>query len=193
MKDCALFKKVYHHPLITHDIREKIREKHSLKYFSKGEKIITINQPSNHYYILKNGLARAQVMNYKGNDITTQFFIPGNIIIAPLALFKQTAAIENVFALVNCEVWAISFKDFQDLFEKNIELAEWGRVWMAEQITHLKLRSIEMITEDAATRYIKLMKSKPEVIQQAPLKHIASYLGITDTSLSRIRKNLYSS
>lgn len=192
MKDSELFKKVYHHPLITHTILERIKEKHIFGTFAKGEKIITINQPSNCYHILMNGLARAQVMDFKGNDITTQFFIPGNIIIAPLALFKKTTPIENVCALEKCEVWTISFNDFQYLFETNIELAEWGRLWMAEQITKLKLRSIEMITEDAATRYIKLMKNKPEVIQQAPLKHIATYLGITDTSLSRIRKELFS-
>lgn len=192
MDDNTLFKQVYNHPLITQSILLKIKQKHFFRRFEKGDRLIRIHQSSNQYFVLKTGLARAQVIDYKGNDITTQFFIPGTIVIAPLALFKQIPPIENVFALTDCEVWAISFQDFQFLFENNFELAEWGRLWMAEQISKLKLRSTEMITEDATTRYIKLMKNKPEVIQQAPLKHIASYLGITDTSLSRIRKNLYS-
>jgi len=46
-----------------------------------------------------------------------------------------------------------------------------------------------MITETAEVRYEQLLKTNPEIFQHAPLKHIASYLGITDTSLSRIRKN----
>jgi hypothetical protein len=47
-----------------------------------------------------------------------------------------------------------------------------------------------MIADQAKDRYITLLKEKPYVIQQVPLKHIASYLGITDTSLSRIRKEI---
>ncbi len=190
MNDNTLFKKIYNHPLITHQILQKVKEKHYLIFFKKGERLFKINQSSNHYFVLKSGLVRTQVTDYRGNDITTQFFTPGNIVIAPLALFKKSTPIENAFALTDCQVWAISFQDFQCLFENNIEIAEWGRLWMAEQITKLKRRSIEMITEDATRRYIKLIKSKPEIIQQAPLKHIASYLGVTDTSLSRIRKNI---
>jgi DNA-binding MurR/RpiR family transcriptional regulator len=45
-----------------------------------------------------------------------------------------------------------------------------------------------MITEDAETRYASLVAHHPEILQHAPLKQIASYLGVTDTSLSRIRK-----
>jgi hypothetical protein len=47
-----------------------------------------------------------------------------------------------------------------------------------------------MIRETATSRYLKLLQQKPQIIQYAPLKQIASYLGVTDTSLSRIRKDL---
>jgi len=47
---------------------------------------------------------------------------------------------------------------------------------------------LSMITETAEERYARLIQSNPEIFQHAPLKYIASYLGITDTSLSRIRK-----
>jgi len=47
-----------------------------------------------------------------------------------------------------------------------------------------------MITEPAKMRYLHLMEEKPQIIQQAPLKFIASYLGVTDSSLSRIRKEI---
>jgi hypothetical protein len=52
----------------------------------------------------------------------------------------------------------------------------------------LKERTILMITDTAKDRYEKLLKEKPDIFQNASLKHIATYLGITDTSLSRIRK-----
>lgn len=50
--------------------------------------------------------------------------------------------------------------------------------------------SINMLTMNATDRYLNLLKERPQIIQQSPLKHIASYLGITDTSLSRIRKEI---
>ncbi len=62
-------------------------------------------------------------------------------------------------------------------------MSEWGRAWMSEQLFESKHRAVEMITENATTRYLKLIKEKPQVIRQAPLKQIASYLGVTDTSL----------
>jgi hypothetical protein len=54
----------------------------------------------------------------------------------------------------------------------------------------MKQRSLEMITESATNRYLNLMKEKPDIIKFAPLKQIASYLGITDSSLSRIRREI---
>jgi hypothetical protein len=55
-----------------------------------------------------------------------------------------------------------------------------------------KQRSVEMFTLSATKRYLNLLEQKSKVIQFAPLKQIASYLGVTDTSLSRIRKELVS-
>jgi len=56
----------------------------------------------------------------------------------------------------------------------------------------LKQHSIAMLTDHAKERYVKLLEEKPHIIQNVSLKHIATYLGITDTSLSRIRKELLS-
>lgn len=48
-----------------------------------------------------------------------------------------------------------------------------------------------MLSRSASDKYIAILKDKPQIIKDAPLKHIASYLGITDTSLSRIRKDIF--
>jgi hypothetical protein len=61
---------------------------------------------------------------------------------------------------------------------------------VAFELYQSKMRATEMITEPATKRYLHLMQGRPQIIQQAPLKYIASYLGITDTSLSRIRKEI---
>ncbi|CAN5362663.1 hypothetical protein BH23BAC3_BH23BAC3_13890 [soil metagenome] len=84
----------------------------------------------------------------------------------------------------------MSFENFQRLFQNTDGFSEWGRTWMSGALFSSKQRSLSMITESATERYLTLQKEHPEIIQQAPLKYIASYLGITDTSLSRIRKEL---
>ena len=69
-------------------------------------------------------------------------------------------------------------------------MREWGRAWFTFQLFTMKERSLGTITETAKNRYLKLMKDKPEILLNAPLKQIATFLGITDTSLSRIRKEI---
>lgn len=69
-------------------------------------------------------------------------------------------------------------------------LWEWGRAWMSEQLFISKQRSINILTKSATDIYLALMYEKPQIIKHVSLKHIASWLGITDISLSRIRKNI---
>jgi len=92
--------------------------------------------------------------------------------------------------LTDCVLWQIDYDHFQELFHQIPAMREWGRAWMVFELYLAKKRATEMITEPATQRYLHLMQEKPQIIQQAPLKHIASYLGVTDTSLSRIRKEI---
>ena len=107
-----------------------------------------------------------------------------------LSLFQRTPAQENIQALTDCVGWQISYDDFQELFHSIAGLSEWGRYWMTGKLFQSKQRSLEIITTSAKDRYENLIKEKPQVILQSPLKYIASYLGITDTSFSRIRKEI---
>jgi hypothetical protein len=82
----------------------------------------------------------------------------------------------------------INYEQLNHLFHTIPEFREFGRWVLVNGFTAFKLRTLSMITETAEQRYVSLLQSHPEVFQHAPLKYIASYLGITDTSLSRIRK-----
>jgi len=68
------------------------------------------------------------------------------------------------------------------------EFREFGRLNIINLYGILKQRMLSMLQETAEQRYSNLINSNPEVLQHVPLKYIASYLGITDTSLSRVRK-----
>jgi len=162
-----LFQNIYKHPLIGAQELQQIQKAHQPIAFRKGDFILRKDEIARGYLILQRGVARAFVYDYEGNDITTDFFCEGEIIVQELSLFKHLPSAENIQALT-----------------------EWGRLFMTEKLFEAKKRSLEMITLPAKERYMQFIKEKPSAIKYAPLKHIATYLGITDTSLSRIRKEV---
>lgn len=181
---------VYNHPLLKNAALNILIDAHENVDFNKGDLILKEGKIANDYFILQTGLVRSFVHDYTGNDITTNFFTENDLVVEVLSLFQRVPSQENIIALTDCKAWKMHFDIFQQLFHSIEGVREWGRSWMSGQLFLCKQRAVEMITEPATSRYLKLMKEKPEIIQNAPLKYIASYLGITDTSLSRIRKEL---
>ena len=85
--------------------------------------------------------------------------------------------------------WVLTYDKLNDLFHSLPEFREFGRAMLVKGFIAFKLRTLSMINKTAEERYAILLQSNPEIFQHASLKHIASYLGVTDTSLSRIRKS----
>ena len=142
--------------------------------------------------ILVDGLMRSFVHSPNGDEITTGFFCNNDIVIEVSSLFQRIKSDENIEALTDCECWEMEFDVFQQLFHSIEGFSEWGRAWMSGSLFEIKQRSIFMLTEEATTRYQQLISEKPLILKHAPLKYIASYLGITNSSLSRIRKEIVS-
>ncbi len=157
--------------------------------FKKNDYLIEKGEKASFYYFLESGYCRSYTIDLEGNDITTQFFSPEDIVIEWHAYFLKTPAKESIQALTAIKCWKIHFADFMKLF--HIEaFREVGRTRLVNNYFELKNHSISVIADHAKDRYMNLLKEKPALIQNAPLKHIATYLGITDTSLSRIRKEI---
>ncbi|MEO6230670.1 MAG: Crp/Fnr family transcriptional regulator [Ferruginibacter sp.] len=188
-----LFNSVYQHPLFTSGDMQKIVSLHKKMILTKNEFLLKEGKISNAYYLVEKGLVRFYVNDYNGNEITTQFICENEIVNEVSSLFQRIPSIQNIEAVTDAVVWKIDFDDFQHLYHSLESVREWGREWMAAQLFQSQQRSIEIITRSASSRYLQLMEQRLQVVQQAPLKQIASYLGIADTSLSRIRKELVSS
>ncbi|WP_213189522.1 Crp/Fnr family transcriptional regulator [Cloacibacterium caeni] len=183
-------KYIYQHPLFSESDLEKIFSLHHLKELKKGDFFLKEKEISNSYLVLENGLMRSFVLDIDNNDITLEFFNENDAVIDASSLFQRIPSKENIQAITDCIVYEVYYDDFQELFHTIEGMREWGRMWFTFQLFQSRYQKIEMITETAKERYLKLLKEKPQIIQQAPLKQIATYLGITDTSLSRIRKEI---
>jgi CRP-like cAMP-binding protein len=180
----------YKSPGLSAAALKRIAGVHAYQEFKKGTLLLQEGQRADAYYCLDAGMIRSFATNPSGNAITTGFTCPGQIAIEVASLFLGLPTEENMQALTDCRVWKISLEAFQVLFNEIPAFATWGRDWMTQALLTHKLRALRMITETAPERYLRLQEEQPEILKVAPLKYIASYLGITDSSLSRIRKEI---
>jgi CRP-like cAMP-binding protein len=173
-------------PTKAQEIAE-VFEEHS---FNKNELFLKEGKVSRDYYILAEGFMRSYVTDINGNDVTIAFYAPVQPVFEVASFFNHIPSKENIEALLPCKGWMINYEQLNELFHSRPEFREFGRWVLVKGFTAFKLRTLSMITETAEQRYASLLQSHPEIFQHAPLKYIASYLGITDSSLSRIRKEL---
>ena len=173
---------------MSRQMAERIAEQFSPKTMEKHAYFLRASHRSREYLFLENGLMRAFAHDVEGNEVTTHFYTPGNVVFEVSSFFNHIPSSENIQALTDCTGWFVSFEQLNHLFHSIPEFREFGRSILVKGYAGLKMRMLSMITQTAEERYAQLLQSSPELLQAAPLKYIASYLGITDTSLSRIRK-----
>jgi CRP-like cAMP-binding protein len=167
---------------------EEIAAYFSTYVISRNEYFLKEGTICNTYLFLENGFMRAFAYDTAGNDITTNFYEGSQVVFEVSSFFNRTKSQENIQAITDCEGWVITYEELNYLFHALPEFREFGRHLLVKGFALLKTRMLSMITETAEERYKRLLNHNAEIFQYAPLKYIASYLGVTDTSLSRIRK-----
>lgn len=168
-------------------LRTEIAAHFSRKTLSRGQFHLTSGKISDEYFFLDKGYMRVFAHDTEGNEVTTNFCAAGQVVFEISSFFYRTRSKENIQALTDCEGWFITYEQLNNLFHALPEFREFGRGVLVRGFADLKTRMLSTITETAEERYAHLLKTNPDIFQHAPLKYIASYLGITDTSLSRIR------
>ena len=171
-------------------LAESIVSYFDYKIIPKNTLILKAGEICENHMFIHEGIMRSYILDDEGKEITTNFHTKNQVAIEQASFFNRSLSCENIQTLTDCTLWKIDFEKFQELFHSIEGMREWGRAWFTFQLFQSRYQKIEMITETAKERYLKLLKEKPQIIQQAPLKQIATYLGITDTSLSRIRKEI---
>jgi CRP-like cAMP-binding protein len=158
--------------------------------FAKNDFLLREGKTENYYWFLESGFVRSFVNDTNGNDITTNFYGPKDIVIDWSSFFLRNPTRENIQALTDCVCWQLDFETFQQLFHSIETFREEGRKRLVTSYFALKNQSVSMIADQAKERYIQLLKDRPHIVQNVSLQHIATYLGITKYSLSRIRKEI---
>lgn len=170
-----------------------ITERFTEKTFSRNDLVLKQGKICNEYYFLCSGFIRSWTIDLEGRDVTTAFYPQETVVCELLSFFKRIPSGENIQALTDCTVLCVTFEELNNIFHAMPEFREFGRSVLIHFYAALKQRTLSSLHETAEQRYKNLITAAPEIFQHASLKHIASYLGITDTSLSRIRKEFATS
>jgi len=156
----------------------------------KNKTLIAKDTVSTKTYFLEKGYMRSYILNEENEEITTNIYLAPCFVNDFLSFFKQQPTKVTYQTLSDCSFWETSLENVQTNFHNIPEFREFSRLLFVINYSKLDDRVIEMASQKAETRYLNLLKEQPSIIQHFPLKVIASYLGITDSSLSRIRKEI---
>lgn len=188
--DHHFLNKVFEASGITKEELKVIIPRYKEIKFCKDEYLLQEGQVEKKYWFIESGFVRSYIIDTEGNDITFNLYSSKDVIIDYPSIFFFAPTRENIQALTDCVCWEITFEDFQEMFNSIASFREQQRSLLVGSYFTLKNHSISLIADQAKERYLLLLKEKPHIIQNVSLKHIATFLGITDTSLSRIRKEI---
>ncbi|PZV80306.1 CRP-like cAMP-binding protein [Algoriphagus aquaeductus] len=158
----------------------------SIRKFEKNQEIQAIGATCKTIYFMISGVGRIYYLK-DGVEVTEYFAFPNELIIRAESLFTQSPSKKAIQVLEDSLVVSIPAEPLFRLFEQHHELERLFRklIQQAYVETLKRLENIQFLT--AQERYEKLIEEKPELIHKISLKHVASFLGITQVSLSRIR------
>ncbi|MDR0262107.1 MAG: Crp/Fnr family transcriptional regulator [Sphingobacterium sp.] len=141
-------------------------------------------------YFLASGLARVYYET-PNRQITLDFVSPGGTLISMNSYVHNTPGYENIDLLEDSVVYQIDQKQLFDLYESDIAVANWGRKMAELEFIKAEQRTMSKLFNTAQERYAELLQKYPQYIQRIKLGYIASYLGVSQVTLSRIRANIH--
>jgi CRP-like cAMP-binding protein len=176
------------HPLSSscdrHLRAELISESHP-----KKELLLKVGQTARKIYFINKGFARAYYYTKEGRECTCWFMGRGDLMISVHSFYTQQPAQENIEILEEAELLSLKWSQLQTLYADHPEFNYTGRRLTEKYYLMAEERAILLRTLTATERYERLLQTYPGISQKATLGQIASYLGISPETLSRIRNS----
>ncbi len=175
---------------ITDNEFEKSLLKFKIITLEKGEFFIEQNKISKQIAFINSGILRTYYSNDKGEEITSCFCTKNNFASSYKSFILQTPSNLAMVALEKTELLVINFDDIQKLYKENANWQTIGRLVAEKEFIVMEQYASVLNNDTAKEKYLRLLKEQPEILQKSPITFIASYLGVTRRTLSRIRKEI---
>ena len=153
---------------------------------AKNEYLLTEGMPCRHLYFLETGALRGYY-TLDGKEITYWFGFENAFVTSVHSFITGAPAVESIQLIEGSVLWAISKSALTGLYEKYHEIERLVRIIYEIYYIKLQERFVNAQFKSATERYENLLKQTPHILERVPLGYIASYLGISQETLSRIR------
>lgn len=156
----------------------------------KGEYFVKQDKVCQHIAFIVKGTLRTFYINNKAEETTSCFCTANNLTTSYKSFILQQASNLSIQAIEETELLLIDFSSLQKLYKSNSLWQNIGRIVAEKEYIVMEEYASVLNNETAKEKYLRLLKEQPTVIQKATLEDIASYLGVTRRTLSRIRKEI---
>lgn len=160
----------------------------STRSLKKGDYFVQEGQKCSEVAFIESGVLRSFYITPNGNEMTYCFRFPCDLVAAYSAFITGNGSVEYIQALADTQLLVIPKDQIDQLVTKNSAWIHFLKIIAEQQYLELEGRVFQLQRDSAPERYQKLIENQPEYIQQISVQHLASYLGITQRHLSRIRK-----
>lgn len=175
---------------LTDDEKHLITSNVQTKKYKKGEYLLHSGKVANHVYFIVSGIIRFFFFDINGKEITTVFFKENDFVTSLISFKEFSPSSGTLQTETDCELIVIERKAW-DLLQA--QAPNWKKAVkkITDDFLMNKVRFQQfLIHHEAKDTYLFLLKKEPNIVQRVPIGHLASYLGITIYSLSRIRKQI---
>lgn len=155
----------------------------------RNEVFIRAGELTNRFAFILSGIVRSFAIK-NGGEITLNFSHEYNLVASYECLLLNRPSSQTYQALERTEILTMNFADMERLYGINERLAEAGSLLMKKQLANAYQRLDAHILDTPEERYVRLLATIPQLPRRVPQKYIASYLGVTPVSLSRIRRRI---
>lgn len=184
----SIVKEIFKDTTFSQEEIDFINSKFKKITLKKGDVLLNPNTFVNNQYFISKGCLRSYFVSKSGKEHTIQFAIKDWWISDYTAFFTDKKAIMSIDCIQDATIYEVSKKSMRSLYETIPSLEKFFRKKLEKAFAGFQKRILGYISLSATERYKTFINNYPNIEQNVKNYHIASYLGITTESLSRIRK-----
>lgn len=168
---------------------DEIVDRFSVLALKKNQLLLDENQVCPYFCFVESGILQHAIV-VQAEEKTTYLALRDSVTSSLNSFLNKIPSRKSIKALVDCQLWVIDLENFKDLLMNNQAFHQFYYNLIERQIMLIDDYRIDLLTLSPEERYKKLLATEPKLLQEVPLHYLASFLGISNRHMSRIRKNI---